>query len=996
MSENISLAALMQISDNSKNLQRKPAKTNYRAVSDQILKPLLEALGWEMPAATVYLSHGKPSLAYDALKDVYSGQIGGQAQFVTGSITDDLSQSEITRLIQYAYNKNTAWALTVSPNSLRLYHTFMNAQRTEDSMSPLWAIKMDTLQRSLGDLSRYLSATAANNGVLCSIDKDLSAKNTVALPVTRKLFESTKSWRARMIEKFYTQPNNNLDLSEIDAEVNHVLNQIVFIRVAEDRRFGETPYLQEILNQWQESGKRAGRFWSQFEKSLDSYSKRYAVELFSKKTLIDMESVESLLIELIISLHSPGFPTVKYDFSIIDVDVLGEMYEQYLKLKPRLRVKEHTNLQPRLLGNETLTELSPSDENQGVQYTPQYIVDYIVDSTLQKWKPGKDSKSPTILDMACGSGSFLISAYKWLLAKQETEKGTNLSKEEKQSLLRTYIWGMDKDSKAVEICKLNLWLYALESRQSLPDLDLNIQAGDSLMNSSLQTNDTQLITEEQTKSIIWKNNFSEIMKNDGWDVIVGNPPYIRIQLLSSVEKESYLKNFKLIHGNFDISLAFVEMALKLIRRNGVAGFIISSSILRSVSASLVRKEIVKDKSLLAILDFGDQQVFEGVGAYTCILFLGKQITQTPRMGVVLRLAPCPAAQLARWESEDYYDDTLVSGDLEISRLGGAPWVLVPNKEYDLRKKLEEMSNSLEKLAHIFQGFKTGKDDAFIFEGEECDGENLELIDSTGRKIKIEKDICSRLIKSGEIERFRDPTGKRYVLFPYLGEQLISEDTINSKYPNCWEYLNREDVKRRLKARKSFHDGKIKWYAYSFPKSMTLYKSPKLLTPDIAPQASFAFDEKGQYCFTGGVAGDYGLTIIEPKIKYEFLMGILNSMMIDWYVQPIAAKFKGGYYSYEKRFIKDIPIKIIDGKGMEQIISIVQMLRRTYSNAASGEIKKDTQDREIASIVSKLGAELNDAVMNYYSLTPTEKDLIRLSPYWRNANYLPGRQNVATV
>jgi len=88
MSENISLAALMQISDNSKILQRKTAKTSYRAVSDQILKPLLEALGWEMPAATVNITHGKPSLAYDALKDVYSGQIGGQAQFVTGSITE--------------------------------------------------------------------------------------------------------------------------------------------------------------------------------------------------------------------------------------------------------------------------------------------------------------------------------------------------------------------------------------------------------------------------------------------------------------------------------------------------------------------------------------------------------------------------------------------------------------------------------------------------------------------------------------------------------------------------------------------------------------------------------------------------------------------------------------------------------------------------------------------------------------------------------------------
>jgi hypothetical protein len=365
------------------------------------------------------------------------------------------------------------------------------------------------------------------------------------------------------------------------------------------------------------------------------------------------------------------------------------------------------------------------------------------------------------------------------------------------------------------------------------------------------------------------------------------------------------------------------------------------------------------------------------------------------MGVVLRLAPCPAAQLIRWELQDAYDDTLVSGEIGISRLGGTPWVLVPDKEHNLREKLKKMSIPLENLARIFQGFKTGRDEAFIFKSIRDEGKMLELMNSKGNRVRLEKDICKKLLKGGDIERFNDPHSSHWILFPYENGELLSEKILKSKYPEAWAYLNVDIVKKLLVNRKEVREERAKWYAYAFPKNMTLYFKPKLLTPDIAPQASFAYDEKGGHCFSGGVAGGYGLIITQTNIRYELLLGLLNSLLIDWYVQAIAAQFHGGYYSYEKRFIKDVPIRVENTKGMENIISIVKMLRRTYSETVSSGEKKNYEYREIANIASKLESELNEAVMEFYDLTSADKELVRMSPYWRKANILPRNENVSS-
>jgi len=603
--------------------------------------------------------------------------------------------------------------------------------------------------------------------------------------------------------------------------------------------------------------------------------------------------------------------------------------------------------------------------------------------------------------MACGSGSFLLAAYRWLIDREEGHRGKQLSREERRRLLTNCIWGVDKDPKAVEICKLNLWLYGLEARESLPNLDHNIQGGDSLLDSQLGQGTEQMrflreLPFDKDRGILWHRDFPRVMRKGGWDIIVGNPPYIRIQRIEEAEKQVYLKQFKLIHGNFDLSLAFVEMALKLLRPGGIAGLIITRSLIKSNFAYEVRQALIQQKALIGVLDFTDQQVFEGIGAYTCIVFFGNPGIATPRMGVVLRLSPCPAIQLTRWENEDLYDETTVSGNIGFDRLGGTPWILVTNIEYQLRQKLQSQGEPLEHLARIFQGFKTGLDEAFILRVHPEPGKDglANVIATDGSMISLEAGAGLPLLRSSDIGRFcvRQPT--HWILFPYINGKLMSEEYLSNRFPLAFQYLKNE-MRERLENRLEVRRGRVKWYAYSFAKSMTLYTKPKILTPDIAPQSSFAFDEDGEFAFTGGVAGGYGIVLRSNEISCDFLLGLLNSRLVDWYIQPGSANFRGGYFSYESRFIKDVPILVPElndrrKRQVDEVISVAKMLRQTYHQSISSVTQDQEEYRELAKVLGKLEEELDESVMGLYGLTEAEREMVRRSPYWRKINLSRGK------
>jgi type I restriction-modification system DNA methylase subunit len=302
----------------------------------------------------------------------------------------------------------------------------------------------------------------------------------------------------------------------------------------------------------------------------------------------------------------------------------------------------------------------------GVYYTPAYIVDYIVKNTVGKLC---DSKSPRqieklkILDPACGSGSFLIGAYTYLLnyhqewyVKDGPQKHTKkvyqgsggqwyLTTQEKKRILLNNICGVDIDSQAVEVTKLSLLLKVLEGEseetigktlklfreRALPDLGNNIKCGNSLIGPDFYVNQQMSLLDEEERYRInvfdWKSEFPEIMKVGGFDAVIGNPPYVRIQALKEwapIEVEHYKTAFKSASkGNYDIYVVFVERGLSLLNKGGRLAFILPHKFFNAQYGEPLRELIARGKHLAEVVHFGDQQVFAGATTYTCLLFLDK-------------------------------------------------------------------------------------------------------------------------------------------------------------------------------------------------------------------------------------------------------------------------------------------------------------------------------------------------------------------------------------
>lgn len=393
---------------------------------------------------------------------------------------------------------------------------------------------------------------------------------------------------------------------------------------------------------------------------------------------VDVDS--NLLAEIIESLY---FPKSRYRFDAIGVELLGSIYERYLGSTIRVtpqRVKVEEKPEVRKAG--------------GVYYTPKYIVDYIVKNTVGKVIEGKTPKQIEkikILDPACGSGSFLLGAYQYLIDyhikyyrehpkeaqtlhlfpyyKMNPEEFT-LPLHEKAKILRNNIFGVDIDPQAVEITMMSLYLKALEGERGLlpkkqhllPSLSNNIKCGNSLIGYDIFDNPSQpLLTSrggdspsnpplkvrggrgscdlsDEEKSRInpfdWNSKtagFGEIMENGGFDVVIGNPPYVRIQAMKEwapVEVELYKKRYKTAQtGNYDIYVVFVEKGFSLLKKGGYLGYILPHKFFQAQYGEPLRKMITDNKSLLKIVDFADCQIFEGASTYTNLLFLTKEPTK---------------------------------------------------------------------------------------------------------------------------------------------------------------------------------------------------------------------------------------------------------------------------------------------------------------------------------------------------------------------------------
>ena len=548
------------------------------------------------------------------------------------------------------------------------------------------------------------------------------------------------------------------------------------------------------------------------------------------------------------------------------VEIMGQVYEQFLGKVISINAN-----------HRAVIEEKPEVRKAGdVYYTPSYIVEYIVKNTLGKLVEGKTPRQVSklrILDPACGSGSFLIGAYDYLLewhrrwyVDDGADKHAKLLYEgpngewqlkgaEKKRILLNNIYGVDIDPQAVEVTKLSLLLKVLEGEtdesvnsqltffkeRALPDLDNNIKWGNSLIGPDFyKDQQATFFSEDQFFRINvfdWRTGFPSIMESGGFDAIVGNPPYVRIHNLVDYypEEVRYIQRTYATaeYGKIDIYIAFVEKCSALLNSKGMLGFIVSSRFLQTDYGQGVR-QLLREKKLLAeIVDFDCAQVFEKASTYTCLLFASGYARDTFVGAFNTRNDP-PQHFLSTAPREQ--QSTLVLPD--------TPWSLTYSGEASILKKLEEKGTPLPNVTDLMlTGVKTGANSVFTFELV-ANGESTSRVRPEGKDfdVVLESDLLRPYSKSESLKRYSHSPGNRMLLYPYAVEgektKLIPERVLRRDYPHAWEYLttNRRVLEQRQK-------GKLKgsnWYGLSFASSLRMFTSGKLVTPTLATVNSFSF------------------------------------------------------------------------------------------------------------------------------------------------------------
>ena len=577
-------------------------KYNEETTKKDFILPLFEALGWN-----VYNKGNKDS-SVSAEETIskkrvdYGFRINGIPKFFleAKSLKEEDIQNNpkyVTQAIDYAWMKSCSWAILSNFETIAVYNA--------DWKSPYFNGNLFFILHPndflTDDRFKKLSKEAFQRDELDDLASKYGKKQ-VKNPIDKQLLLDMIRFR-EILSKDIVKNNQDKHLTQedIDESVQRILDRLIFIRNAEDRGLEENQ-LQSNVRQWYSRGK--GHLLKEISRIYADYDKNYNSKLFAHHLCDDLYIENEALQEVIEGLNQSKDESYRYDFSIIESDVLGNIYEQYLG-----------NILKSTPKRAKLEESKTHRKEQGIYYTPSYIVDYIVKNTVGefiKTHTPEEIKKVRILDPACGSGSFLIRAYKelenyWLHNSDFAQ--TTLESEEFYSkrveILKNNIFGVDLDPKAVEIAQLNLLLQISERKQRLPILQNNIKVGNSLI-------DDPTISDRAFK---WEEEFPEIMNGGGFNIVFGNPPYGKEQLALLRKTEFNQHN--------DIYSAFLEEAKRLLKSEGFMGFITPVSWQTGEKYKFVRNKLLQAAFPVKLVNL-PYDVFPDAYVDTCIVILSKK------------------------------------------------------------------------------------------------------------------------------------------------------------------------------------------------------------------------------------------------------------------------------------------------------------------------------------------------------------------------------------
>jgi len=1031
------------------------------------VNPMFAVLGWDIDNNQGFAEQYREVVHEDRVKVAgatkapdYSFRVGGQRKYFLEAkkpaVNIKQNWEPAYQLRRYGWSAKLAVSLLTDFEELAIYDCRVQPKLMEKAS----VARRDFIAyRDYPDRWGFIVGTFSKDAVLrgefdryCATKKGRGAQE-----FDEAFLEEIEEWRKALASNLALR-NASLTESELNFAVQRIIDRIIFLRMAEDRGTETTGQLQALLNGekiydrlcklFRDADARynSGLFHFATEKGRDE-----APDTLTPRLEIDDKPLKNIFKRLY-------YPESPYEFTVVTADILGSVYERFLG-----KVITLTD------GHRAKIEEKPEVRKAGgVYYTPTYIVDYIVKNTVGKLlgtadnADAADSKSnglsavsalsavnPSLspkdasklkfLDPACGSGSFLIGAYQFLLdwylqqyiaanpAQLATGKhpvlrpamtnlvatavpavspnaagtaaaigGWKLTIAERKRILLDHIHGVDLDGQAVEVTKLNLLLKCLEGETSqtlgfeqrlfreraLPDLGKNILCGNSLIGTDIiGTEAWNAMSEEERRRINpfdYERAFPAVFKgkDGGFDAVIGNPPYIRSQLMTALDREYFGKKYKSATATYDIYVLFLERSLKWLNREGRAGFILPNKFFTADYGDGIRGLLTASNAIESIVDFQDAQLFSSAGTYTCVIVLKHNVGK-----------PKYASLGAVWSAGAVkaLAGVLASGEIGLDYLANdlaqERWTLSAGRVGAMFARLHRLFPPfVGTRPHLFQGLKTSADKLYMLTVDGDSGQTLSVTNQLGESFEVEPEIVRPVVKGEDVQRYAISRHQKLtILYPYTIEneraRLLEQTEMMGQFPKAWKYLERH--KETLGARdKGLWASRDDWYAYARAQNIGAFVGPKLLVPYMTTHLRAAFDPDESLFFVNITTGGYGLRAELVNHDCRYLLALVNSRLWNVGIKQMTSAFRGGYFAVNKQALERMPWRAIrfdtaaESRTHSDMVSLVTTMLSLHNRLSAEKLPQrreqiqreiDATDRQIDALVYQLYGLTDDEI-----------------------------------
>lgn len=938
----------------------KQADYNETLTRRDFIDPFFKALGWDVDNSQGFAEAYREVIHEDKVKvgkatkaPDYSFRLpGGKRLFFVEAKKPNIdiknNISVAYQIRRYGWSAKLPVSIITDFEELAVYDCTKKPKPTDNSgIARIKYIKFNDYLKEFDYLWDTFSKERVLKGSFDKYIKSDTVKKGTAT-VDKDFLASLDNWRTYLATSISLR-NKELDEDEINFAVQLTIDRLIFLRIAEDRGVEQYGQLKTSVNQ---KGDAYQNLFFNFKKADDKYNS--GLFDFKKDVISETLKIDNKVIKTIV--NEMYYPESPYEFSVISVEILGSAYEQFLGKVIRITPAHHAKIE----------EKPEVRKAGGVYYTPQYVVDYIVKNTVGKLIDGKTPKQIEkikVCDPACGSGSFLIGAYQYLLdhyknyyysffekfskdasnpnltrfdrkvAIRERNKlpltpDGELDSHLRKEILLNHIFGVDIDTNAVEVTKLSLLLKCMEGitvasiqkldfkERVLPTLENNIKSGNSLVDVDFYDSVIDFGEEKKVKPFNWEKAFPDVFKQGGFDAVIGNPPY------GASFSESELSYFKSKYQTSvwrgESYLLFIEKGMTLLKQNGFQGFIIPDTLLNLGFTASSRHFLLQHSNLneLVLLP---SNVFSGATVDTIILLAQKATFKQSFHKTNVRVNVFSKKSTINQISDA---DRQFEIDTETWFTQDAFNLQADSTENELLEKLERNKKQIQDIAEMFSGIK-------VYE--------------------VGKGTPPQTIKIRETKPFTSKEKQTENWNPFYEGKHIG------RYQLFWNNDN------------WIHYGK--WLAA--PRNSENFLDEKILIRKITGKTLIAnYIPETSYCNTLL----FVLKIRDNFCSYKSLTGVLNSILIGWYFRK---KFQiSDEDTFPQIMIRDIlqfPVPDLNNKSGQEIESSVEKLIKL--NEELQKAKVPNRIEQIKSQIEFLENKINQLVYQLYELTEEEIKIV---------------------